>query len=94
MTDLLAGKSVLLQGDDTQDDRDRYGRLLRYVFLPGGININELLVENGFAHEYTYDNPYLYQGLFTSWINGSHADRLSDQGKHQQQGRQDLSPAW
>ena len=33
---LAAGRPVTLRGDATQDTRDRYGRLLAYVWLPGG----------------------------------------------------------
>ncbi len=36
------------------EDKDPYGRLLRYVFFEGK-NINELLVKNGFAHTYYYE---------------------------------------
>ena len=62
--DVLAGTSVRLVADPSQDDRDRYGRLLRYVFLPDGANVNADLVAAGYAYEYTYDNPYRYQELF------------------------------
>jgi micrococcal nuclease len=62
-TSLLTGASVELLRDDSQDDRDRYGRLLRYVFLPDGTNLSAHLVANGYAFEYTFDGPYLYQDL-------------------------------
>jgi micrococcal nuclease len=62
-TSLLTGASVQLLRDDSQDDRDRYGRLLRYVFLPDGTNVGADLVAHGYAFEYTYDGPYLYQDL-------------------------------
>lgn len=63
--ELLTGKSVLLESDPTQGDRDRYGRLLRYVYLEDGTLINDVLVRQGFAHEYTYQSkPYKYQQQF------------------------------
>ena len=48
---LVAGQTVYLEAD--REDRDRFGRLLRYVYVeePGGdlLMVNRLLVENGFA---------------------------------------------
>ena len=61
---LLTGTSVQLIADDTQDDRDRYGRLLRYVVLADGTMVNGTLVRDGDAREYTYDEPYHYQQQF------------------------------
>jgi len=61
---MLAGRSVRLVADPSQDDRDKYGRLLRYVFLPAGINVNATLVESGFAYEYSYDNRYQFRDEF------------------------------
>lgn len=62
--ELLTGKQVRLASDPTQQDRDRYGRLLRYVYLADGTFVNELLIEEGFAYEYTYHTPYQYQEEF------------------------------
>lgn len=61
---LLEGQSVKLEADDTQDNRDKYKRLLRYVILEDGTNFNKKLIEDGYAHEYTYDIPYKYQSEF------------------------------
>ena len=62
---LLDGRQVSLQSDPTQSDRDKYGRLLRYVFRDDGLFINEFLVQKGFAYEYTYlGMPYKYQTVF------------------------------
>lgn len=57
----LNGKSVQLEADLTQGERDKYQRLLRYVFLENGINFNQFMIVQGFAHEYTYRVPYKYQ---------------------------------
>jgi len=63
--ELLDGKKVRMDSDSTQDERDKYNRLLRYVFLEDGTNINEALITQGFAREYTYlGNPYRYQKEF------------------------------
>jgi micrococcal nuclease len=61
---VLTGKKVSLEADNTQGERDKYDRLLRYVFLEDGTNFNQLMIEQGYAHEYTYDVPYMYQQQF------------------------------
>lgn len=48
----VMGKAVRLVSDPTEDDRDTYGRLLRYVYLTDQSNLNSLLVVNGFAFAY------------------------------------------
>ncbi len=62
--DLLLGKRVKLADDPSQYDKDRYGRLLRYVYLPDGIFVNELLIKEGYAYEYTYQTKYAFQEEF------------------------------
>lgn len=62
--ELLSGTRVALEVDDSQGDRDKYGRMLRYVFLEDGTNFNELMIAEGYAYEYTYDQAYTYQSLF------------------------------
>lgn len=49
----LAGGSVLLRRDAR--DRDRYGRLLRYVYTPSGESIDAALVREGLAHAWRAD---------------------------------------
>lgn len=61
--ELLTDKIVRLESDPSQDDRDKYHRLLRYVFL-NNTNFNESLVRDGYAHEYTFHVPYEYQKQF------------------------------
>jgi micrococcal nuclease len=61
--ELLTHKIVRLEKDPSQDDRDKYDRLLRYVFLDEE-NINLLLIQEGYAKEYTYKIPYQYQKEF------------------------------
>jgi micrococcal nuclease len=55
---LADGKRVTLIGDGTQDTRDRYGRLLAYVWLPGGKDLGFQLVAGGYARSYVYDRPF------------------------------------
>jgi micrococcal nuclease len=52
-----AGAVVRLTADPTQDDRDRYGRLLRYVEA-GGADVGAELVAAGLADVYVFErNP-------------------------------------
>lgn len=62
--EILTGKDVSLEADETQSDRDKYDRLLRYVYLEDGTNFNKMMIEEGYAYEYTYDAPYKYQAEF------------------------------
>ncbi len=61
---VLTGQQVRLEKDNSQANRDVYNRLLRYVFLADGINFNKMMIEQGYAYEYTYDLPYKYQTEF------------------------------
>jgi endonuclease YncB( thermonuclease family) len=66
-TDLLLGKHVRLEYDPVAGDKDKYGRLLRYVFLDDGTNISRQLIFDGYAHEYTYEAQlYKYRDDFTA----------------------------
>ena len=64
--EILDSKKVSLESDPTQGDRDKYHRLLRYVFLLDGTNFDELMIKEGYALEYTYHTAYKYQSLFKS----------------------------
>lgn len=60
------GTRVMLVDDPELDDRDRHGRLLRYVFV-GDRNVNVELVQRGAA------SPYYFRKE-----RGRHADQLDD----------------
>lgn len=62
--ELLSGQEVRLKNDNPQDDKDKYDRLLRYVWLKNGLFYNLEIIKQGFAYEYTYDIPYEYQREF------------------------------
>jgi hypothetical protein len=61
---LLRVGIAALETDATQDERDRYGRLLAYVVLADGTTLNARMVEDGYAVEYTYERPYRHQSEF------------------------------
>ncbi|HVE80726.1 MAG TPA: thermonuclease family protein [Candidatus Dormibacteraeota bacterium] len=51
--ELLVGKSVRLEADPADSDRDKYFRLLRYVYLPDGTLLNRQLIADGYGFAYT-----------------------------------------
>jgi len=61
---VLTGKTVSLETDASQGTRDKYGRLLGYIILSDGTNFNKMMIEQGYAYEYTYSTPYKYQSAF------------------------------
>ncbi len=61
---LLDDAMVILEIDDSQGERDKYGRLLRYLTLSDGGDFGEIMIRHGFAYEYTYEKPYLKQILY------------------------------
>lgn len=48
----VEGKRVRLERDPTNDDKDRYGRLLRYVYLEDGTCVNAKIIQDGYAQVY------------------------------------------
>ena len=62
--EILMGKRVRIEADPSQGERDKYDRLLRYIFLEDGTSYNKLMIEEGYAHEFTYATPYKYQSEF------------------------------
>lgn len=51
-TSLIGGKMVTLAAEPNGDDKDKYGRLLRYVYLEDGTFVNKKIVEDGYANAY------------------------------------------
>ena len=62
--ELLTGKSVKTEADPTGDTRDKYDRLLLYIFLGDTTNFAKKMIMDGYAYEYTYDVKYKYQAEF------------------------------
>lgn len=63
LSDLILNKTVDLQNDNISNDRDRYQRLLRYVFLDG-VDINKKMISDGFAFaylKYPFSNSIEYE---------------------------------
>lgn len=62
--EFLTGKWIQLESDETQGDRDKYSRLLRYVWFDEGTDFGRRLIEEGYAYEYTYSNVYDKQAQY------------------------------
>jgi endonuclease YncB( thermonuclease family) len=60
----VIGKRVSIEKDAGEGERDKYDRLLAYVYSEEGILLNKYLIEQGYAYEYTYKTPYKYQKEF------------------------------
>ncbi|OGG85844.1 hypothetical protein A2392_00275 [Candidatus Kaiserbacteria bacterium RIFOXYB1_FULL_46_14] len=71
----LTGQSVKLETDSSQGERDKYGRLLAYVFRADNLFINQKLITEGFAYEYTYNLPYKYQAEFKAAEANARTDK-------------------
>lgn len=50
--ELLSDARVRLEADPEADERDKYGRLLRNVYLSDGTDFNALLIREGYAYAY------------------------------------------
>ena len=65
--ELVEGKQILMEKDVSETDR--YGRLLRYIYLPNpkasdeAIFVNEYLVEQGYARLLTYPPDIKYNEI-------------------------------
>jgi micrococcal nuclease len=55
---------IYLEEDKTQNTKDRYNRLLRYVYTEDNTLINKEIIKNGYGYEYTYDKEYTHQKEF------------------------------
>lgn len=62
---LETGMEVELEADPTQGERDKYQRLLRYVWTDdGSVDFGKVMISLGYAYEYTYNTPYKYQAIY------------------------------
>lgn len=50
---LIGSSQVRLQADPKSQNRDRYNRLLRYIYLPDGRLVEQELIANGYGFAYT-----------------------------------------
>lgn len=50
---LIGTNRVRLEADPTNSNRDRYDRLLRYIYLPDGTLVNKKIIEDGYGFALT-----------------------------------------
>jgi micrococcal nuclease len=67
-------QSVRLEFDIEQ--RDKYGRLLAYVYLEDGTFLNKLIIENGYAVPLTIPPDVRYADLFKALYKEARAKHL------------------
>ena len=58
------GKGVTVRLEKDVSETDKYGRLLRYVYLPDGTMVNQALVEDGYAQVATYPPDVKFEERF------------------------------
>jgi endonuclease YncB( thermonuclease family) len=63
---LIGKNKVRLESDETNQNRDRYDRLLRYVYLPDGRLIEKEIIANGYGFAYT-SFPFLKKDDFVRY---------------------------
>lgn len=74
--ELLSNKKVRIETDASQGTTDKYGRMLAYVYREDGLFYNKHMIEQGYAHEYTYGTPYKYQSEFKTAQKNAQASQI------------------
>lgn len=69
--ELVAGKTIQMEKDISESDR--YGRLLRYVYV-GEVMVNAQLVQEGYAHAVAYPPDVKHQEVFTALEDAARAE--------------------
>jgi len=65
LKNIIEWKDIKIEFDESQWKTDKYWRYLAYIFLDWK-NINEEMIKNGYAWEYTYNKAYKYKNNFKS----------------------------
>lgn len=70
---LIGSQNVRLEADPTNQNRDRYNRLLRYVYLPDGRLIQAEIIKSGHGLAYT-SFPFTKKDEFVTYENQAKAE--------------------
>ncbi len=63
--ELLTNQEVEIKLDKSQSEKDKYGRTIAYVYRKSdNLFINQELIAQGYAYEYTFNAPYRFQSDF------------------------------
>lgn len=65
-TSLIGTNKVRLETDPEASDRDRYGRILRYIYLPDGSLVNAEIIKQGYGFAYL-NFPFSKQAKFKQY---------------------------
>ena len=71
----IGNQPVRLEADPLGDNRDRYGRLLRYIYLPDGTLLNEELIQKGYAFAYI-SFPFSKKAAFSADAQAAQTAKL------------------
>lgn len=72
---LKVGNEIFLEADSSQGDKDRYSRLLRYIWINEDLDFGRTMIEEGYAYEYTYKLPYKYQTIYKNAQNKAEEEK-------------------
>lgn len=72
---LISNSSVRLEADPTNTNRDRYSRLLRYVYTSDGTLVNAELIKQGYGFAYT-GFPFQKKSEFITYQASAQKDGL------------------
>lgn len=67
LRNLIGDSEISLKSDKTNQDKDRYGRLLRYIYVNGEM-LNIKIVQEGYA-KYMENYPIIYSSEFAEAEN-------------------------
>jgi micrococcal nuclease len=70
----IGNKKVRLEADGLNSNRDRYERLLRYVYLPDNTLLNEKIIREGFGFYYPYF-PFTKSAAFEKAQTAAQTDK-------------------
>ncbi|MFK4637200.1 thermonuclease family protein [Paenarthrobacter histidinolovorans] len=74
---LLAGSQVFLSADPAQGTRDKYDRILAYVWTQDGALANKSIVENGHAEVTGYGKAFAYSDEFAAAADQAKASKAA-----------------
>lgn len=69
----IGSQRIRLVSDSLTTNRDRYNRLLRYVYLEDGVNLNLELVQKGYAFAYAF--PFAKSQEFNAAMEKAEAEK-------------------
>ena len=76
LTQLIGKNPVFLTADPLQPNKDKYGRLLRYVSIDGKTDLSTQLIAVGLAHFYDLETDYALETQFHAAENSARAAKI------------------